>query len=99
VTYAGRGPRGQPRYRTRPVGVRQHALAAGREATVALSWRDGSPLGSWSSGCARPAADGSLPAAWLLAQWPPQVSEPTDYWLADRPETTPLAELVRRSRR
>jgi len=26
---------------------------------------------------------------------PPQAAEPTDYWLADLPESTPLAELVR----
>jgi len=39
--YAGRGPRGRPRYRTRPVGLRQHALAGGRHATVELTWRVG----------------------------------------------------------
>ena len=43
----------------------------------------------------RLAADGSLPAAWLLAEWPPQATEPTDYWLADLPESTPLPDLVR----
>ena len=43
----------------------------------------------------RLAADGSLTAVWLLAEWPPQVAEPTDYWLATLPEGTGLAELVR----
>jgi SRSO17 transposase len=43
----------------------------------------------------RLAADGSLPAVWLLAEWPPETAEPTDYWLSSLPETTPLAELVR----
>src|SRR5919206_247080 len=41
------------------------------------------------------AADGSLPAVWLLAEWPPEAAGPTDYWLASLPETTDLAELVR----
>ena len=44
---------------------------------------------------ARRAADGSLPAVWLLAEWPPEAAEPTDYWLASLPADTPLAELVR----
>ena len=41
------------------------------------------------------AADGSLPECWLLAEWPPHADEPTDYWLSDLPEDTPIAELVR----
>ena len=104
---SGRGPHPQPRYRTRPVGLREHALAAGRDAAVEICWRNGSrgpltsrflalrvrPAGRRPTG--RLAADGSLPAVWLLAEWPPQAAEPTDYWLADLPESTPLAELVR----
>ena len=41
------------------------------------------------------AADGSLPACWLLAEWPPEADEPSGYWLSDLPEDTPVAELVR----
>jgi SRSO17 transposase len=41
------------------------------------------------------AGDGSLPECWLLAEWPPQASEPADYWLSDLPEDTPATELVR----
>ena len=41
------------------------------------------------------AADGSLPDCWLLAEWPPEADEPTDYWLSTLPEDTPIAELVR----
>src|SRR3954470_3704340 len=44
---------------------------------------------------ARLAADGSLPAVWLLAEWPPAEPEPTDYWLSSVAEDTHLAELVR----
>jgi SRSO17 transposase len=105
--YPGRGRRPQPRYRTTPVGLAEHALAAGRDAAVQLTWRDGSraPLSSrflalrvrpaGRSATAWLAADGSLPAVWLLAEWPPAAAEPTDYWLSTLPETTPLAELVR----
>jgi SRSO17 transposase len=41
------------------------------------------------------AADGSLPQCWLLAEWPPEADEPTDYWLSNLPADTPIAELVR----
>lgn len=40
-------------------------------------------------------ADGTLPACWLLAEWPAGAPEPTDYWLATLGEDTPVAELVR----
>jgi SRSO17 transposase len=41
------------------------------------------------------AADGSLPGCWLLAEWPPEADEPTDYWLSNLPAGTPAEELVR----
>ncbi|GAA0567103.1 IS701-like element ISBj6 family transposase [Saccharopolyspora spinosporotrichia] len=40
------------------------------------------------------ATDGSLPACWLLAEWPPREPEPTDYWLSNLPTDTPRRELV-----
>jgi SRSO17 transposase len=103
----GRGRHPLPRYRTPPVGLREHALAAGRDAAVEVTWRQGSrgpmtsqfialrvrPAGRRPTG--RLAADGSLPAVWLLAEWPPEAAEPTDYWLSTLPEDTDLAELVR----
>lgn len=105
--YSGRGRRPRPRYRTRPTGLRVHALATGRDAAVELTWRDGSrgrltaplvvvrvrPAGRRAT--ARRAADGSLPAVWLLAEWPPEAAEPTDYWLSSLPKTTEPAELAR----
>ena len=36
-----------------------------------------------------------VPAEWLLAEWPIDVTAPTDYWLSTLPEDTPLKELVR----
>lgn len=41
------------------------------------------------------ADDGSLPDCWLLAEWPPEADEPTDYWLSNLPPDTPAEELVR----
>jgi SRSO17 transposase len=105
--YSGRGRPPAARYRTAPVDLRAHALAAGRESAVHITWRRGSrgPLSSHfvvlrvrpagRALASQKAADGSLPEAWLLAEWPPEAAEPTDYWLATLPEDTPLAELVR----
>jgi hypothetical protein len=39
----------------------------------------------------------SFPACWLLAEWPPEAGEPSDYWLDTLPEDTSIAELVRDS--
>jgi SRSO17 transposase len=105
--YSGRGRRPLPRYRSMPVGLRDHVLAAGRAAVHQLTWREGSrgpmtshfvalrvrPAGHHQA--ERRAADGSLPAVWLLAEWPPEEPEPTRYWLSTLPADTPLAELVR----
>lgn len=38
--------------------------------------------------------DGALPECWLLVEWPPGANEPTDYWLSDLPDHTPLTDLV-----
>jgi len=46
----------------------------------------------------RRASDGSLPQCWLLAEWPPEAGEPTDYWLSNLPEDTPIEELVRQAK-
>ncbi|MGW4126129.1 IS701 family transposase, partial [Nocardia sp. NPDC004711] len=42
-----------------------------------------------------PAPDGTLPELWLLAEWPTDTSEPTDYWLSTLPPDTPITDLVR----
>ncbi|WP_433497601.1 IS701 family transposase [Sphaerimonospora sp. CA-214678] len=39
--------------------------------------------------------DGHLPECWLLAEWPPGESEPTDYWLSTLPADVRLRDLVR----
>ena len=39
--------------------------------------------------------DGTLPEAWMLAEWPPNEPAPTDYWISDLPADTLLKTLVR----
>jgi SRSO17 transposase len=107
----GQGRPSVPRYRSQPLSLRQLAIAhAGqiqpvtwRQGTKATK---GNPTAAMTS-CflairVRPANrdipradDGTLPECWLLAEWPPEADEPTDYWLSDLPEDTPIAELTR----
>jgi SRSO17 transposase len=105
----GRPPK--PAYPSPPVNLRQLAIThAGQVAPVTWrqgtkATKDNPAAAMTSHFLAirvRPAsqqipraADGSLPACWLLAEWPPHADEPTDYWLSDLPEDTPAAELVR----
>ena len=63
--YSGRGRHPLPRYRTQPVGLRAHVLAAGRGSAVELTWRKGSrgPMTSHFLALRmRPAAD--RPGGW-----------------------------------
>jgi SRSO17 transposase len=41
------------------------------------------------------AGDGSLPEAWLIAEWPPEEPEPIKYWLSNMSVRTPRKTLVR----
>ena len=111
MAYAGLGRPSVPRYRAKPVSLRQLALASAGNIQP-VTWRHGTkatrgnPTAAMTS-CflairVRPAnrdiphaGDGSLPECWLLAEWPPEADEPTDYWLSTLPEATPIEELVR----
>jgi SRSO17 transposase len=105
--YPGVGPYPKARYRTAPVPLREHVLATGRTGALKVSWREGS-RGQLSSTFVairvRPAgrkhthrldSDGSLAAAWLLADWPDDEPTPVKYWISNLPEDTPITELVR----
>ena len=107
----GPGPPPKPAYPRPPANLRTLALANAdqvrqvtwRQGTKATR---GNPAASMTS-CflairVRPAnrdiprgPDRSLPDCWLLAEWPPQADEPTDYWLSNLPEDTPVTELAR----
>ncbi|MDN3355967.1 IS701 family transposase [Actinomadura sp. DC4] len=97
--------RGLPRYRDKPISLREHVLAAGRTAARRVVWRQGSKgelAAEFVALRIRPAGrrpryneDGTLPAAWLIAQWPAEEDEPVKYWLSNLPAHTPLHDLVR----
>jgi SRSO17 transposase len=111
MTYGGLGRPSVPRYRARPLTLRQLAIAHA-DQVAPVTWRQGTkatkgnPEATMTS-CflairVRPAnrdipraADGSLPECWLLAEWPPHADEPTGYWLSTLPPGTPITELVR----
>src|SRR5437764_9146718 len=111
MAYGGRGRPSVPRYRAKPANLRQLALASAgqirpvtwRQGTKASHGNADAAMTSWFLAIrVRPAnrdiprgPDGSLPDCWLLAEWPPEADEPTDYWLSNLPEDTPVAELVR----
>nr|WP_245887103.1 transposase [Umezawaea tangerina] len=102
----GRPPADTPVYPDEPVSLARHVAAAGREAALTLTWREGSK-GALSSQFVflrvRPAGhrvprdgeDGVLPERWLIAQWPDGEPEPVTYWLSSLPAGTGAVDLVR----
>jgi SRSO17 transposase len=108
---SGPGRPRKPAYPVPPVTLRQLAIACAdqvqpvtwRHGTrTAPDNPDATMTGYFLAIRVRPAnrdipraGDGSLPECWLLAQWPPEADEPTDYWLSNLPAGTPAAELVR----
>jgi SRSO17 transposase len=104
---AGRGRRPVARYRQQRSSLGQLVGAAGQQAARTVAWRQGTDgeqlvsrfvaLGVRPAGVKlrRATRGGQLPVRWLLAEWPEGEPEPTKYWLASLPETTPLERLVR----
>ncbi|MFE9934651.1 IS701 family transposase [Streptomyces sp. NPDC005533] len=103
--YGGLGPRPLPRYRTRPVSLREHVLAAGRGSGRTVTWRKGSKAAMSSHFVLlrvrlagrrpKPAANGTIPLSWLIAQWPEGEEEPVKYWISNLPANIPAKDLVR----
>ncbi len=103
--YGGLGPRPLPRYRTHPLSLREHMLAAGRCQGQAVTWRKGSKAAMSSHFVLlrvrlagrrpKPAADGTIPLVWLIAQWPEGEAEPVKYWISNLPADIPAKDLVR----
>lgn len=102
---------GRPPASTSPVypddalSLAEHITAAGRDAAITVSWREGSK-GSLHSQFVflriRPAGhriprnrDGALPERWLIAQWPDDQPEPVTYWLSSQTADTDPADLIR----
>src|SRR5215207_701679 len=105
--YAGRGRRPVARYRQQRSSLRQLVGAAGQQAARTIAWRQGTNgeqlVSRFVALRVRPAGvklrratrGRQLPVRWLLAEWPEGEPEPTKYWLASLPETTPLERLIR----
>ncbi|WP_129771187.1 IS701 family transposase [Streptomyces sp. L-9-10] len=103
--YSGLGPRPLPRYRTRPVSLREHVLAAGRARAVTVTWRKGSKAAMsarfvflrvrLAGRRPQPAPDGVIALRWLIAQWPEGENEPVKYWISNLPADIPARDLVR----
>jgi SRSO17 transposase len=105
--YRGRGRPPGARYRQDPSSLRDLALAAGKNAAVTVTWREGT-RGKMSSrfvalrvrpanaGLRRAAhkADADLTVCWLICEWPSKAAEPVKYWLSNLPADTPLKDLV-----
>ena len=61
-----------------------------------IIWREGSRGRQRSRFVAlRVRAPGLEQGGWLLAEWPPDQAAPSDYWLSNLPERTPIVALVR----
>lgn len=103
--YGGPGPRPLARYRTRPVPLREHVLAAGRGAGRSVTWRKGSKAAMsahfvllrvrLAGRRPTPADDGTIPLTRLIAQWPEGETEPVKYWISNLPADIPARDLVR----
>jgi SRSO17 transposase len=106
--WKGHGRPPVARYHAAPSSLRELAMQAGADQAIDVTWRQGSrgPMRSrFLALRVRPAniqlrraaatAQTELPERWLLAEWPADTDEPTDYWLSSLPADTPLAELVR----
>ena len=107
----GPGRPRKPAYQDAPASLRQLAIASASEARPVTWRQGtrrtrGNPAAAMTSHFlavrVRPAnrdipraGDGSLPECWLLAEWPPEADEPSDYWLSTLPGATPIADLVR----
>jgi len=106
--WKGNGRPPKARYREKPSSLKALALAAGKDAAQAVTWREGT-RGKMSSRFlalrVRPAnetlraaahqADEDLQVCWLLCEWPAKAEEPVKYWLSNLPEDTDLETLVR----
>lgn len=99
---------GRPRSRWnyaehRPLSVLQAAKNLPKDSWQDITWREGTqgPKTSRFAAIRVCASHGyhegkpPRPAEWLIAQWPESEPAPTDFWLADLSEATPLEKLVR----
>jgi SRSO17 transposase len=104
----GRGRPPGARYRDEPSSLKELALAAGQQAAVTVTWREGTRGEMTSRFIAlrvRPAnihlrraahkTGEELVVSWLICEWPDDTDTPSKYWLSNLPADTDLTTLVR----
>jgi SRSO17 transposase len=77
------GPDGEP-VTSRFIFARVHA---------AHGWRDDERRQGWREGAEVPPRE-----EWLIAEWPEDQEEPTDYWISNLPADTPAERIARLAR-
>jgi SRSO17 transposase len=77
------GPDGEP-VTSRFISARVHS---------AHGWRDDKHRSGWREGAEVPPRE-----EWLIAEWPEEQQEPTDYWISNLPADTPPERLARLAR-
>lgn len=103
--YGGRGRPPVARYERPFSTLAALTAAAGDGACQTVAWRQGTRQMLTSRFLAirvrpmnvqlRQAEPGvEVPAEWLLAEWPDGKDAPTDFWLSNLPDDTPLEQLV-----
>lgn len=101
---AGMGRPTKPGYRTKPIQAQELARSLPSKQYRPVPWRQGSKgtmTSRFTAVWVRPANrnlprndEETLPAVWLLVEWPNHADAPTDYWLSTLPEDTPIEQLV-----
>jgi SRSO17 transposase len=104
----GRGRPPGARYRDEPSSLKELALAAGQQAAVTVTWREGTRGEMTSRFIAlrvRPAnihlrraahkTGEELVVSWLICEWPDDTDTPSKYWLSNLSADTDLTTLVR----
>jgi SRSO17 transposase len=104
--WSGRGGRPSQRLRRdtghKPISVKELALGLPKRAWRTIKWREGSAdwlKSRFARVRVRPArGDDRLaerrPEEWLLIEWPPGESEPTNYWLSNLADDITFERLV-----
>ena len=103
--YCGRGRPPVARYERPFSTLAALAAAAGVDSCQTVSWRQGTRQMLKSRFLAirvRPMnvqlrqaePGGEVPAEWMLAEWPEGKDAPTDFWLSNLPDDTPLEQFV-----
>jgi SRSO17 transposase len=80
-------------FRDGPDGERVTSRFIFTRVHAAHGWRDDQRRSGWREGAEVPPRE-----EWLIAEWPADHAEPTDYWISNLPADTPPERLARLAR-